>query len=55
MEEKNAYFDISPKMAPRSDKPQYCNKNAATPKATNLNYQPGVRTNLRGINTICAS
>ena len=29
--------------APKSDKPQYCNKNVATPKATKFNYQPRVR------------
>ena len=40
---------------PKSDEPQYCNKNAATPKATKFNYQPGVRTQLRGIDTICAT
>ena len=37
------------------DEPRYCNKNAATLKATDFNYQPGVHTNLRGISTICAS
>ena len=53
-EENNAYFDTSPTTAPKSDKPQCCNKNVATPKATNLNYQPIVRTNLRGVDIICA-
>jgi len=38
-----------------SDKPQYCNKNVAIPKAISFNYQLGVLTNLRGINTICAT
>jgi len=52
-EEKNAYFDTSPATTPKSDEPRYCNKNAATPKATDFNYQPRVRTNLRGIDTIC--
>jgi len=37
------------------DEPRYCNKNAATPKAFDFNYQLGVRTNLKGINTICAT
>ena len=37
------------------DDPRYCNKNVATPKATDFNYQPGVRTNLRGIGTICVA
>lgn len=37
------------------DVPEYCNKNIVTPKATNLTYQPGVCTNVRGVNTICAS
>jgi len=36
------------------DEPRYCNKNVATPKATDFNYQPEVRTNLGGIDTICA-
>ena len=53
MEENNAYFDTSLVMAPKSDEPQYCNKNVATNEATNFNYQPGVCTNLRGISTIC--
>ena len=35
------------------DEPQHCEKTVATPKATNLNYQPEVRTNLRGVDTIC--
>jgi len=35
------------------NEPQYRNKNATTPKATNLYYQPRVRTNLRGIENIC--
>ena len=50
MEENNAYFDTSKAMVPKSDEPKYCNKNAATPKATNLNYHPGFHTN-----TICAT
>jgi len=25
---------------PKSDEPRYCNKNAATPRATNFTYQP---------------
>lgn len=54
-EENNASFDTSLVTVPKSDKPQYCNKNVATPKATNLNYQPMVCTNLRGVNTICAA
>lgn len=33
----------------------YSNKNIATPKATKLNYQPRFHTNLRGVDTICAS
>ena len=55
MVEKNAYFDTSQEMAPKNDEPQYCNKNVVTPKATNLNYQPRVCTNLRGVGTICAT
>ena len=54
-EENNAYFDTSPKTVPKSDVPRYCNKNVATPNATNFNYQPGVHTNLRGIDTMCAT
>jgi len=54
-EENNAYFDISMETTPKSDEPQYCNKNVATPKANNFNYQLGVHTNLRGIDTICAA
>ena len=54
-EENNAYFDTSLETMPKSDKPQYCNKNAATPKATDFSYQPRVHTNLRGIKIICAS
>lgn len=38
-----------------NDEPQYCDKNVATLEATNFNYQPGVHTNLRGIDTICAT
>lgn len=38
-EENNAYFDTSPATASTSDDPQYCNKNVATPKATNFNSQ----------------
>ena len=52
-EDENAYFDTSLETAPKSDEPQYCNKNATTPKATNFNYQPEVCTKLRGIDTIC--
>ena len=54
-EENNAYFDTSLTTVPKSDEPWYCNKNVATLKATDFNYQPGVRTNLRGISTICAA
>ena len=36
----------------KSDEPRYCSKNVATPKATNFNYQFGVYTNLRDIDTI---
>ena len=54
-EENNAYFDTSLAMAPKSDEPQYCNKNVATPKAIKFNYQPRVHTKLRGIDTTCAS
>ena len=54
-EGNNAYFDTSLTMAPKSDEPWYCNKNVATPKATDFNYQPDVRTKLRGIDTICAA
>ena len=36
---KNTYFNTSLATAPKSDEPQYCIKNAATPKATNFNYQ----------------
>ena len=53
--ENNAYFDTSSAMVPKSDEPQYCNKNSTTPKAINFNYQLGVHTNLRGIGTICAT
>ncbi len=42
MDKNNAYFDTSSATTPKSDEPQYCNKNATTPKDTNLNYQPGV-------------
>ena len=55
MEEKNAYIYTSQATALKSDKPQYCNKNAANPKATDFNYQLGVRTNLRGVGTICVA
>ena len=51
-EEKNAYIDTSLETTPKNYEPQYCNKNVATPKATDFNYQPGVHTNLRGIRTI---
>ena len=51
-EKKNAYFDTSQAIVPKSDEPQYCNKNVANPKATDFNYQPGVRTNLRGVGTV---
>jgi len=44
-EEKNAYFNTSQATTPKSDEPQYCDKNVVTPKATDINYQPGVRTN----------
>ena len=54
-EENNAYFDTSLTTAPKSDVPRYCNKNVATPKATDFNYQPGVHINLRGVSTICAA
>lgn len=54
-EETNACFDISPTMFPKSDEPWYCNKNVATSNATEFNYQPEVHTNLRGIDTICAT
>ena len=30
----------------RTGEPRYCNKNAATPRATSFTYQPGVRINL---------
>ena len=43
------------KQCQKSDESQYCNMNTATPKATNFNYQLGVRTNLRGIDIICAT
>ena len=51
---KEFQHDIS-KLQDQVDEPQYCNKNSATPKATDFNYQLGVRTNLRGIDTICAA
>ena len=54
-DENNAYFDTSPTTTPKSDEPRYCNKNAATSKAINFNYQLRVRTKLRGISTICAT
>jgi len=54
-EENNAYFATSLAMMPKSDVPRYCNKNVATPKATDFTYQPRVRTNLRGIDTICTA
>jgi len=54
-EENNTYFDTSITTVPKSDEPQYCSKNVATPKATDFNYQPVVCTNIRGINTICAA
>jgi len=44
-----------PKYHALCDEPRYCNKNVATPKASEFNYQPGVCTNLRGIGTIFAS
>lgn len=53
MEENNAYFDTSSALAPKSDEPYYCNKNVATHKATNFNYQHGFHIKLRGIDTIC--
>jgi len=37
------------------DEPWYCNKNVATPKDTNFNYQSKVLINLRGVNTICST
>ena len=37
------------------DEAQYCNKNVATTEATNFNYKLRVRTNLRGVGTICAA
>ena len=40
-EENNAYFDTSLATAPKSIEPWYCNKNVATPKATDFNDQPG--------------
>jgi len=52
-EENNAYFNTSLTTAPKSDELPYCNKNAATLKAIDFNYQPRVRKNLRGIDTIC--
>ena len=55
IEENNACFNTSLTMAPKSDEPQYCNKNAKNPKAINFTYQPMVHTNLRGIGTICAA
>jgi len=39
-EENNAYIDTSPAMVPKSDESRYCNKNVATLKATDFNYQP---------------
>ena len=54
-EENNAHFDTSPTMTLKSDEPRYCNKNATTLKATNFNYQLGVRKTLRGIGAICAT
>lgn len=54
-EVNNAHFDTSLATTPKSDEPRYCNKNAANPKATNFNYQLKVHTNLRGIDTICAT
>ena len=55
MEENNAYFDISIATMPKSDEHRYCNKNVVTPKATDFNYQPVVRTNLKDIDNICAT
>ena len=52
---KNAYLHTSLTTMPKSDDPWYCNKNVATPNTTEFNYQPGVRTNLRGVGTICAA
>ncbi len=45
----NTYLDTSLEMAPKSDEPWYCIKDVATPKDLNLNYQPGVHTNLEMI------
>lgn len=53
MEEKNAYFNASLATTPEIDEAWYCNKNVSTPKATDFNYQPRVRTKLRGLDTIC--
>ena len=53
--ENNGYFDTLPTMMPKSDQPQCCNKNVATPKCNNFNYEPEVHRNLRGIGTICAT
>jgi len=50
--EENVVEDLSLKQI---DEPQYCNKNVATPKATDFKYQNEVCTNLRGIETICAT
>jgi len=55
MVENNEYFDTSLTMVQKRDEPQYCNKNVATPKTTNLNYEPEVHTNLRELGTICAT
>jgi len=35
-EENNANFDTSLATVPKSDEPQYCNKNVATPKPTDF-------------------
>ena len=45
----------SPTTTPKNDEPRYYNMNVATPNSTDSNYQPKVRTNLRGIDIISAS
>ena len=49
------YLDTSSKMVPKSDEPQYCSKDAATPRATNFTLSTQGSYKIKGDSVICTA
>lgn len=54
-ERNSKYFDTSLAIAPKSDVPQYCNNNVVTLMGLKFNCEHGICTNMRRVDTICAT